>query len=176
MIAVFPTTVSLTFAYLIFQNPVNILISPSIDFLSFVAGVYARISSQYDWIKSIVCEGSSSDPSWCNGLDDDTCKDSPLRMKTWIEADQRERMRSCEWVGRVAERVAERCALSDNESHCPVSCGVTCENVDSAARFKIEKPDGRKINRYCSFVANNPSERCTWEGVADTCRKSCAGY
>lgn len=172
--AVCPTTVSLTIAYLIFQNPVNILISTSIDFLFLVAGVYARISSQYDWIKSIVCEGSSSDPSWCNGLDDDTCKDSPLRMKTWIEADKRERMKSCEWVGRVAERVAERCALSDNKSHCPVSCGVTCENVDSAARFKIEKPDGSRINRYCSFVAKNPSERCAWEGVADTCRESCS--
>lgn len=103
----------------------------------------------------------------------ESCHDSPLRMKVFIESEGKEKMKSCSWAGRVVEKVTERCNLPGVSTHCPISCGTTCNDVDSEARFKIEKPDGKKINRYCTFVAKNPSVRCTFDGVTDTCRETC---
>jgi hypothetical protein len=102
-----------------------------------------------------------------------SCHDSPLRMKVYIESEGEEKMKSCSWAGRVVEKVAERCNLPGVSTHCPISCGTTCKYVDSEARFKVQKPDGKMINRYCSFIAKNSSERCTFEGVTDTCRETC---
>ena len=101
------------------------------------------------------------------------CNDSPLRMKVFIESEGKEKMKSCLWAGRVVEKVTERCNLPGVSTHCPISCGTTCKDVDSEARFKIQKPDGKMINRYCTFIARNPSRRCTFEGITDTCRETC---
>ena len=116
-------------------------------------------------------------------VEDEDCNDSPLRVKVWNESQQRFKMQSCDWVGRIESKVAERCATTSvngetNAAHCAKTCGVTnCSQQDSNSRFKVENPNTNKLlTRYCIFVANNPEVRCTWDGVADTCRATCAGY
>lgn len=116
-------------------------------------------------------------------VEDDGCNDSPLRMKVWNESQQRYKMQSCDWVGRIEEKTEERCASislngETNAAHCAKTCGVSnCSQQDSNSRFKVYSPEKQKLlTRYCTFAANKPEERCAWEGMADTCRAACAGY
>mmetsp|Transcript_6233 Transcript_6233/g.7898 ORF Transcript_6233/g.7898 Transcript_6233/m.7898 type:complete len:446 (-) Transcript_6233:149-1486(-) len=52
----------------------------------------------------------------------------------------------------------------------PPTEGDSCQNSD--LRFKIVKDDGKKINRDCSWVQNNPN-RCRFDGVDTMCPVTC---
>jgi hypothetical protein len=108
------------------------------------------------------------------------CIDSSLRMK--IEISGQKRVKQCEWVARKEDEsiTAKRCAIPSVASHCSASCEdyVSDCNVDSEARFKVSvNQDGtdKTLLRYCAWVARKPNERCFYDGVGATCRKSCAG-
>ena len=45
---------------------------------------------------------------------------------------------------------------------------------DSPLRFKIVKPDGKKITRNCKWIgAKDTQTRCSWEGVSSICPSTC---
>lgn len=134
---------------------------------------------KYGYAKSSTPTATTPAPTPTDG----DCNDSPLRVKVWNESQQRYRMQSCEWVGRIESKIEERCASisvngETNAAHCAKTCAVTnCSQQDSNSRFKVYSPVLQKLlTRYCTFAANKPQERCSWEGMADTCRATCAGY
>lgn len=101
------------------------------------------------------------------------CSDSPLPMK--IQMNGAKRLRKCAWVAR--KKTQERCSIPTVALHCPSACksfGNYCD-TDSSARMKITKDDGEVVLRYCTWVGANPDERCSYEGVASTCRATCGG-
>lgn len=54
----------------------------------------------------------------------------------------------------------------------PSSSSSSC--ADSPLRFRTEKPNGAKISRDCSWVANKSTNlRCSWEGVSSICPVTC---
>lgn len=56
---------------------------------------------------------------------------------------------------------------------CPSACGTCSECVDSPLRFRVTKDDGNTIVRNCGWVANAKNKRCEYDGVSDTCRRTC---
>ena len=129
-------------------------------------GVYARISAQFDWIKSVVCSGHSESPvpAWCATTDAE-CKDSPLRMLV-----NGGKVKNCNWVGK---QTSKRCKKKYVSSHCPVTCNECATYQSSDSMKKWKRANGAE--KKCGWVARSKTqERCLLEGVADTCRETCA--
>ncbi|GFH44677.1 predicted protein [Chaetoceros tenuissimus] len=110
---------------------------------------------------------------------DERCMDSTLKMK--IEINGEKRVKQCEWVARKEDVTitAKRCTIPSVASHCPVSCKDYMSDciVDSEARFKVsvnQDDTTKTVLRYCAWAARKPDERCFYDGVGVTCRKSCA--
>jgi len=97
-----------------------------------------------------------------------SCSDSPLRFK--IVKNDNVIRRDCTWVSN--KNTNARCALDGVSETCPDTCGTCSSCVDSPSRFRLVKPDGKKIMRYCTWVSNK-TNRCAFDGVEDTCRSTC---
>lgn len=103
-------------------------------------------------------------------LQDDTCVDSPLRIK--FQFNDRLIARSCEWISNKPYR----CSIIQGAGpSCPATCQDDCSScTDSPNRFRISI---KGINRWrdCKWVKNKATAwRClTYEGVAETCRATC---
>jgi len=65
------------------------------------------------------------------------------------------------------------CTNSKNPpSYCPSNVNkVSCS--DGTLRFKVTKEDGTQKLRNCGWVANNPTNRCTLDGVPSACPSTC---
>lgn len=97
-----------------------------------------------------------------------SCEDSPFRFQVVLNGNTR--MRGCAWVAKRKTEV--RCQLEGVKEHCPSTCDV-CDNcVDSIARFRFAY-NGRSMKRYCTWVARATASRCMINGMDDTCRSTC---
>lgn len=141
-------------------------------------GVYARVSSQYDWIKSTICEDSSNPPTWCGNTPvespvaspvasptSQSCSDSPLVFRTKVNG--RNRFKSCNWV----KKNANRCSMVGASENCPLTCGTCSTCADSSVKFKIILSNGRKKAKDCSWA--NTSRCDNIDGVVESCRETC---
>jgi len=98
-----------------------------------------------------------------------SCVDSSSRFRI-VKPTGKKIWRGCAYVARNA---ASRCNFDGASETCPVTCNTCDVCVDSPSRFKIRKNDGRKISRDCTWVATKPNQRCSLEGVTNTCRQTC---
>ncbi len=101
------------------------------------------------------------------------CVDSPLKMSVYVQEENRRRMKTCSWVGN-SSTTSELCNDAGISSHCPITCGSTCEKVDSSMKFRVVKPNGKAIRKKCKFFRKKSTKKCVWDGARDTCRETCA--
>mmetsp|Transcript_20956 Transcript_20956/g.25783 ORF Transcript_20956/g.25783 Transcript_20956/m.25783 type:complete len:360 (-) Transcript_20956:265-1344(-) len=100
-----------------------------------------------------------------------TCEDSVIRFKVDYNGDGQYKPQSCIWVAR--KETATRCAVDGVSEICADTCEACATCADSTLRLKIPK-DGKKIARYCTWVARKfTNKRCGYEGVAEACRSTC---
>jgi hypothetical protein len=76
-----------------------------------------------------------------------------------------------EWLNTALEDSNNSCQLW-RSGEC-VSSPPSNDCDDTSLAFKITKDDGKKINRRCSWVAQNVQNRCSFNGVSETCPNSC---
>ncbi len=96
-----------------------------------------------------------------------SCNDSPLEFL------YQQRFLTCATVGSLG-----LCADTDIQIICRATCG-TCSSTSSDSRliFKFYHTKKEEIQtKGCDIIANNPSVRCTFYGVSDTCHATCRGY
>merc|ERR1712038_1162038 len=98
------------------------------------------------------------------------CVDSPLLFKFQKPSGGKTSFKTCE--NYVASNSEKKC-IGPNKISCPKTC-ASCDNcVDSKLKFMINV-DGENMKKTCAnWVANKPAERCEYEGVRETCRKTC---
>lgn len=133
-------------------------------------GVYARISSQYDWIKKTICQTKSNEeapPTWCDEeLAQETCSDSSLRFR--VNLNGKKRFRDCKWVAKKPIR----CMKPGVESACRLTCKQCSSCSDTSTVFKVvRKNDGKKVNRNCTWANNWRCENV--EGLDEICSATC---
>ena len=130
-------------------------------------GVYARISTQFDWIKSVVCNDHSVStiPAWCETTQVE-CNDSPLRFILFDGG----KVHTCNWV---SKDTSVRCKKYGVSSHCPSTCNACAAYHSSDSMKKWMKTDSKGPVKKCKWVARKLG-RCRLPGVADTCREVCA--
>ena len=99
-----------------------------------------------------------------------SCSNSPLKFLHTYKSGKKIR-KKCSWVAQKAKR----CNIAGVASHCPETCNA-CDTVgDSTMKFKVQLEPGEKFRtKRCPYIAQEPSTRCALNGVADTCRSTCA--
>ncbi len=92
-----------------------------------------------------------------------SCNDSPLEF-----------LYENEFMNCAFASSQNLCSDSEIQAICPATCG-TCSNcVDPGLDFKYFNTVKNKLQtRNCEAVVNNPSRRCDFFGVRDTCRVTC---
>ncbi len=106
-------------------------------------------------------------------LQDDACKDSPLRIKFYYPFRQKVVTRSCTWISNKKNR----CNFIEGASQsCPFTCN-TCSSscTDSPNRFRISIK-GKNRWRDCEWAKKKATVwRCSsaFQGIAETCRDTC---
>jgi hypothetical protein len=111
---------------------------------------------------------ASSSPSIYEPKSD--CVDSPFRFKI-IKDDGSKISRDCGWVANKSTNF--RCGFVGVREQCPSTCNSCTPCVDATARFKFPWK-GNKITRDCGWVATrNTANRCSVEGMEDSCRVTC---
>jgi hypothetical protein len=96
-----------------------------------------------------------------------SCADSQFRFKVRING--RFKAKDCGWVSNSPGR----CSLSGVSTHCPSTCGTCSICSDGSLKFKLTLHNGQSRFKVCSYVAKKPENRCNWDGVEDTCRRTC---
>jgi len=130
-------------------------------------GVYSRVSEAYDWIKETICAPGNSDfpPSWC----DSSTTESPTKaqLPTAIPTASPTIFTPEPTISTSASPT-----VFPSESSPPPSTQSICQ--DPPFRFRVIKPDGRRIFRDCEWVkAQSTNWRCSWPGVATMCPATC---
>lgn len=93
------------------------------------------------------------------------CEDSKLKMLLVTG-----RLKGCHWVSKKPKK---RCRDPDIVSHCPSTCGICGECMDSTLRFMDTRRG--KLTR-CEAVGRNPtkiSRRCAKYGIKESCPRTC---
>jgi len=101
-----------------------------------------------------------------------TCEDSPLKFK--LTTAVKSTYKKCEWVGRLEDRKAQRCAIEGVSTHCPSTCGTCATCNDSTMRWNLPIEMNIMSRRHCKWTARkNTATRCSIPGVSETCRSTC---
>ena len=108
-----------------------------------------------------VAAPSTAAPSLADG----ECIDSPLRFRAG------KKFRNCKWVG--SWRPDKRCAKRHVASHCPITCGSSCEE-DSNRKFWLDPGVGNGKPKNCIWAGKNKTKRCKKKGIKETCRVTCS--
>ena len=96
------------------------------------------------------------------------CVDSELPFRVSING--RNRWRTCAWVANNPNH----CNRDGVDSHCPETCEVCDECFDGESRFRFFTNSGKRLAKTCGWVASKKTDlRCSYEGVAETCRETC---
>lgn len=102
---------------------------------------------------------------------DNECVDSKLKMSIKIKG--KLKVRGCDWVRKVPEKVQQRCSIQHVRGHCAATCGGNCKR-DSQCKWLITL-NNVKVKQTCEWVKRkNTASRCSFKGVSDTCRQTCS--
>ena len=117
---------------------------------------------------------SSVDTTTC--AESTECVDSPLRFNTIHNGEEYRDVCSSIASSSDAEKI-EVCSYKGVDSHCPVTCGTctTYKDSDSALGtfYGGIKVDDKKWFRCDEITDENVEERCSMEGVKETCNIAC---
>ena len=141
---------------------------------AFQPGVYARVSTYFNWIVDQVCgDDLNSDIPLCNGNppppSSSSCKDD----ESW-----RRGGRTCTWVAANSRR---RCGSTGDDGRkakdaCPEACNTPCTPTAATCN---DDPEWYAVikgkRRSCSWVANKASKRCDTPGRDGTDRPASEG-
>jgi len=88
-------------------------------------GVYARVSAQVEWIRSIVCNDSENIPDWCNAVQFPACNQK--RSHEFFKGGK-VAIKTCDWLRKVSRKQRDRiCKKTERVGEYSTPSEVCCK-------------------------------------------------